>query len=605
MTNKKEGLPPEGQPLDNHSINQAAIVVREISAKLNAGDLIEITSVLPELQDALSKALAEDEPGQRALTFRENIDPEILAVAFDDEKDSSDDTSGSTPAQANPGKAQLFVEELIGEGLELIRNAQKTPYARYKGEIYELNTQAGMDLITTLALEKNQGVSAGFLSSVVNTLSAMARLQTPEANEVYKRFAPAPDGGIYIDIGDETNDVIHITASSTTIEPRSDDVFINRPSISMPMARPVYDPGLKVDDLHEFFNMKNGLDLRLVLSWAVAAMYPKGPYPVLSLIGQAGSAKSEMLKKINRLIDPSNPEVRTEPKDEWSLIVGTRNKSLLGIDNMSKISDTMSDQLCVMSTGGGVAVRALYTTGDEFYFDAQIPVAMTSIGAITERPDLLSRSLQIYVPRLEPSAYKTEEELDTRFAELQPGITALLCRALQQMLRDFDSVDTKGFENRMMDFTKRIGAMAPALDWTADEAMQAYRDNVDSADDLILENHPLSAPFIKYLDTFPDDICEASMTEHKDGVERSVNYATHLVGHPDWPRGVRQFNTAIAYLMPSITRVHGWVWEHGNHLRTNKTRLHRFYKPSDFEPSDASDTGDGFAQRIERGSINA
>ena len=452
-------------------------------------------------------------------------------------------------------------------------------------------------------MDAQAGVDPSFLRSVINTLSALARLKTEEAHAVYKRFAPAPDG-CFIDIGDESNDMIHVSASGWAIKHRGDDVFINRPSIALPMVRPVGDPKLTVDDLHEFFNVKDGKDLRLILSWAVAAMYPEGPYPVLSLIGQAGSAKSEMVKKLNRLIDPSNPEVRSDPKDMWSMVVGTRNKSVLIFDNMSQISDPMSDLLCVMSTGGAYAVRQLYTTSDEHYFDAQLPVALTSVAAVSERPDLLSRSLQIYVPRLEPSQYKTEEQLDSRFAELQPGIMAMLFRALQQMIRDYDSIDTAGFQNRMMDFTKRIGAMAPALGWTPAEAMKAYLDNVDSADDLILENHPLSDPLVKFLDTFMEPV-ELSMTELKDQVERSVNYAPHLVSHPDWPKGVRQLRAAIAYLMPSITRVHGYVWEHGDRIRKNDKRIQRFYKPEQFRVSDNSDGSDDTPQRIERGRAHA
>ena len=589
--------------MDNTSLNLAALAVQDIHKKLKDEVLIDISLVLPGLQAALIVAETRDEPGERALTFLENVDPEIVEVAFADQKDTDDDDSDDNTANAKagfrPNKSQIFVDQLLDEGLELIRDSQRVAYARYEGKIYPLEQRAGMDLITSLALDAKAGVDPGFLRSVVNALSALARFTTEESHDVYKRYAPLEDG-VAVDIGDETNEIIHITATGVEIKPRDADIFINRPLISLPMARPVFDPRLKVDDLHEFFNVKDGSDLRLILSWAVAAMYPVGPYPILGLIGQAGSAKSEMAKKLNRLIDPSNPEVRTDPKDSWSMIVGTQNKSILIFDNMSQISDQMSDLLCVMATGGGYAVRALYSTNDEYFFDAQLPVAMTSIAAVSERPDLLSRSIQIYVPRLEPSEYKTEEYLDSKFKEMQPGIMALLFRALQEMIRNSDSIDTTGFENRMMDFTKRIGAMAPVLGWTPEEAMQAYLNNVDSADELILENHILADPLVNYLNQAPTP-WEGSMTELKHAVEAHINHVSWIVGHPDWPKGVRQFRGQVGYLMPSISRVHGYIWEHGDALRSNKKRLHRFYRPDDFAKNDESDGGDISSQTIERG----
>jgi hypothetical protein len=53
----------------------------------------------------------------------------------------------------------------------------------------------------------------------------------------------------------------------------------------------------------------------------------------------------------------------------------------------------ISDTLCRLSTGGGFAVRQLYTDQDEVLFDAMRPTILNSIEDVITRPDLASRAL--------------------------------------------------------------------------------------------------------------------------------------------------------------------------------------------------------------------
>ena len=59
-----------------------------------------------------------------------------------------------------------------------------------------------------------------------------------------------------------------------------------------------------------------------------------------------------------------------------------RGGALLGgsaFDNVSKISESFSDALCRLSTGGGYGTRELYTNDEEFLFGAQRPVIINGI----------------------------------------------------------------------------------------------------------------------------------------------------------------------------------------------------------------------------------
>ena len=65
-------------------------------------------------------------------------------------------------------------------------------------------------------------------------------------------------------------------------------------------ALPEPEPGETIERLREFVNVesdeKGDPDFRLLVAWLVAALRPSGPYPVLILVGQQGSAKSSLAR---------------------------------------------------------------------------------------------------------------------------------------------------------------------------------------------------------------------------------------------------------------------------------------------------------------------
>ena len=51
-------------------------------------------------------------------------------------------------------------------------------------------------------------------------------------------------------------------------------------------------PDGEIDDLYEFLNVGHGGDFVLIVAWLVAALRPRGPYPILVISGEQGTAKS-------------------------------------------------------------------------------------------------------------------------------------------------------------------------------------------------------------------------------------------------------------------------------------------------------------------------
>ena len=134
-------------------------------------------------------------------------------------------------------------------------------------------------------------------------------------------------------------------------------------------------------------------DRILVLAWLLAAMRAQGPYPIIALLAEAGSAKTTTAKALKRLVAPYVAETRSRPKTLEDGYVAANNDWLLMYDNLSSIPQDISDAFCRLSTGGGYATRELYENLEEVATDQQRPLIINGINDVVKKGDLMSRVL--------------------------------------------------------------------------------------------------------------------------------------------------------------------------------------------------------------------
>src|SRR5262249_51166927 len=108
-------------------------------------------------------------------------------------------------------------------------------------------------------------------------------------------------------------------------------------------------------DLAHFANVWHEPTWRLIVAWLLATFRPHGPYPILVLNGEQGSAKSTLARVLRKLIDPNKVLLRRPSRDERDLMITATNSWIVALDNLSSLSDWMSDGLCMLATGGGFA----------------------------------------------------------------------------------------------------------------------------------------------------------------------------------------------------------------------------------------------------------
>jgi len=181
------------------------------------------------------------------------------------------------------------------------------------------------------------------------------------------------NGPVYwVDIGDYSGRAIKISALGWVVVDRP-EVHFRRPEGLSPL--PIPSPDGSIDLLRAYVNLSEG-DFRLLITWLTAALRPVGPYPILVLNGEQGSAKSILINVVRLLIDPQARPLVALPKGTRDVMVTALNGWLLAYDNISAIPVWLSDVLCSLATEGGFAGRSLFSKDERTVIHVQRPTYM-------------------------------------------------------------------------------------------------------------------------------------------------------------------------------------------------------------------------------------
>lgn len=307
------------------------------------------------------------------------------------------------------------------------------------------------------------------MQDALGVLEAQAHFDGPE-HVVHVRVAHK-DGKIYIDLANDSWQAVEITTSGwqVVVEP---PVKFRRPRGLAPMPEP--KPGSSLNALKVFVNCKPE-DWPLVVAWIIGA-FSCGPYPILIVWGEQGSAKSTIARILKSLVDPGSTALRTVPRDERDLMIGATNSWCLSFDNLSGTPPWLSDSLCRLSTGGGLATRELYSDDAETIFNAMRPQILNGIDSMVNRGDLASRAILLELPLIGKGRRRSEKDLWKAFEAAQPGILGAVFDALSAALANVHQVKLAELP-RMADFAIWVSAAEPALPWKPGTFLDIYSGN--------------------------------------------------------------------------------------------------------------------------------
>jgi hypothetical protein len=380
--------------------------------------------------------------------------------------------------------------------------------------------------------------------NAIGVLDARARYEGPTA-PVFLRIAHL-DQDIYIDLCNSDWEVVRVTAIGWTILTESPVCFYRARGMA-PLPRPA--AGASIGGLRQYINAQDEKSWRLIVAWLLAALFPTGPYPILILQGEAGTAKSTTARILRSLVDPSISPSRAAPRDERDLMIAARNSWVLNYDNLSGLSDSLSDAFCRLSTGGGLSTRKLYTDMEETIFEATRPIILNGIDDLARREDLADRALIVAMSPIPEDHRCSEAELQRGFQADAPQILGGLLDVMCGALRNTETVDVQRLP-RMADFVQKVAAAEHALGWPSGSFLEIYGEGRTNAAAEWLEADSVAKALVDLLDQY--DEWNGTATELLLLLNTRVRDDVRLTRN--WPKDSRTLGGRVRRALPSLRK---------------------------------------------------
>ncbi len=508
-------------------------------------DVRQINITNPDDRDAFVNDLIARQVG---------IDPSeiteaLIGIASDVAADSADSAD-----QARRSQATVLIDLVKESGAELFHDLDGTAYATINiedhRETHRLSSRSFKRWLGQMYFRTiNTAVNAQAMTDATTTLEGIARFEGPEL-ETSIRVA-ARGESIVIDLGDRDWSVVVVDANGWRVgDSRESSIRFRRASGMRPLPMP--ERGGSLQELRRLINIGDDEQWALLLGWLVSALRPIGPYPVLAVHGRHGSAKSTLCRFVRALVDPSSTPLRRPPKEERDLMVAASNSWVVAYDNLSGISQSLSDGLCVLATGGGFGIRELYSDSDECLFHAVRPTMVNGIDDLAIRPDLLDRCLNLTLPVILEQDRRDEEELKRTFNSVAPRIFGALLDAVSAAIRNLPTVSLER-RPRMADFAKWSVAAESALGLASGAFLSAYLGNRDDSSVLAVESSAIGAALVTFMSGRNE--WRGTATQLLDELSNEEYSTDRSRRQKDWPKSARAVRSALERLAPNLSAI--------------------------------------------------
>lgn len=278
---------------------------------------------------------------------------------------------------------------------------------------------------------EQKGLRKEPLSDACATLAAIAQFQEPYVRRsLYNRVAWHEDC-IYYDLADEKWNTIQISQKGRATISDPPPLFRRFPH---QRAQVLPQKDGSIDEFFNYVNIKDPQDQLLVKVYIIATLVPDIPHPILLVQGPQGCGKSDLMRMLRELVDPSTVLLQSLRNDQLEMAIKLFHHYLVYFDNLTNIKQWLSDMLCRACTGEGFTKRKLYTDEDSVIFQFRRCVGINGIALAELSPDLLDRCLTTTLKQIPNEERRGEEELWNGFRKAKPrifgAILTTLCKAL-------------------------------------------------------------------------------------------------------------------------------------------------------------------------------
>lgn len=369
-------------------------------------------------------------------------------------------TSG--PSGDGKKQSEIIVEAVYDAGAEFFNSPlgqsfMSVPGAKGGREHVPLDSMAASDFLQKSYRKKTEKIAtSAAIKEARDSLRSTARFDC-STHPTFIRVA-GHEGKVYVDMGDETNAAVEISQRGWQIVDEPPVRFV-RPAGTL-SALPIPESGFDPEELRSLLglSMPNYI---LMVAFTINVLNPEGPFFILQIQGEQGTGKSTLARMVKNMIDPNVADKLRLAKDERNLAIQAQGQWVLNYDNLSYISSDMSDMICTVATGGAISTRTLYTNSDQTTLVFKRPVILNGIGNFATRPDLMERSIPLYLRAIDLGDRKTDREMRTALDRIWPKFLGYIFDCLSFALANLDEVEPPR-SIRMADAAHWLVAAEPA-----------------------------------------------------------------------------------------------------------------------------------------------
>lgn len=401
------------------------------------------------------------------------------------------------------------------------------PRRRHKEHFAVSSTDFSLLLRSIFYAGFKRAPSGQAMQVAVATAAAEARFQG-QAKRVHLRVARRPHG-VYLDLCGRNWQSVKVTAKGWKAVSRV-PVKFRRSARTLELSRP-----------------KQGGTIQAL----------QGPFPILMLSGEKGSAKSTAAELIRNLADPVKAGHSSLYKEERDLMIAAQNSWIISFDNVGYIDGAKSDSLCRVATNAGFTTRKLYTDCDELLIQVCRPIIVNGIGEFVTRADFLDRCLVIRLPVIEDEKHRTADEVEQAFRQARPYLLGLLLNGVSMALANHRQMKLDA-SHRMADFERWAAAAMPAFGWTAEEFLDAYAENVAQANYIAIGDHPVVSALQSLLAENGGRWPKQGQVAGARALLAELEYHSsdpNLKSRPGWPKSYPGLGQILARLAPALRRM--------------------------------------------------
>jgi hypothetical protein len=397
-------------------------------------------------------------------------------------------------------------------------------------EIWSLKSKAMKRLLARMSWDKDKKPLSGeVMKSTLGVLEGKAFFEGPKI-KLQNRVA-WHDDVLWYDLTNEKYESVRLDTNGWKIIDRTPIIF-KRYSHHKAQVLPIENGDIKL--FLKYVNITDEAHQLLLLVFIVSCFIPDFPHPMLIIFGAQGSSKSTMAKLTGLVTDPSIIDIGTIPGNLKELIQSLAHHHFSFFDNLSYISDDISDLLCKAITGGGFTKRELFSDDEDIIYNFMRCIGMNGINLVANRPDLLERSLLLELERIDSSTRKDEGTLYKDFYNDLPSILGGVFDTLVKTLQRKPDITLESLP-RMADFAIWGSAIVEALGYTKEVFLSAYQVNTSRQVEMLLSENSVATAIFSLMENVGE--WKGTCTELLKQLTDNAYFGNVDIYEKYWPKG--------------------------------------------------------------------